>query len=115
MSFLVADMTSALPFPAGGFDPVISNVALHMFSDAVTRSVFAEIARVVRADGLFVFHVNALEDRPLRERQRPGAQALEPNYVLERSGQTMHHFSDDYLHELLHPWREVYLEPVEIA
>jgi SAM-dependent methyltransferase len=115
ISFLVADMTSPFPFPAGGFDAVMSNVALHMFSDAVTRSVFAEIARVVRPDGLFVFHVNALEDRPLRERQRPGAQEFEPNYVLERSSQTMHYFSDDYLQELLQPRREVHLEPVEIA
>jgi SAM-dependent methyltransferase len=114
VSFLVADMTSPLPFPAGCFDAVMSNVALHMFPDGVTRSLFAEIGRVVRPDGLFVFHVNALEDRPLRERWRPGAQELERNYVLERSGQTMHFFGDDYLRELLQLWREVHLEPVEI-
>jgi SAM-dependent methyltransferase len=115
VSFLIADMTSPLPFPAGGFDAVMSNVAVHMFPGRVTRSVFGEIARVVRPDGLFVFHVNALEDRPLRERWRPVAQELEPNYVLERSGQTMHFFSRDYLGELLQPWREVRLEPVEIT
>ncbi len=113
--FLVADMSAPLPFPAGGFDAVMSNVALHMFPDGVTRSVFAEIGRVVRPDGLFVFHVNALEDRPLRERWRPVGQELERNYVLEQSGQTMHFFSDDYLRELLQPWREVDLEPVEIT
>jgi SAM-dependent methyltransferase len=108
-------MSAPLPFPAGGFDAVMSNVALHMFPDGVTRSVFAEIGRVVRPDGLFVFHVNALEDRPLRERWRPVGQELERNYVLEQSGQTMHFFSDDYLRELLQPWREVDLEPVEIT
>jgi SAM-dependent methyltransferase len=113
--FLVADMAAPLPFPAGRFDAVMSNVALHMFSDGVTRSVFAEIGRVVRPEGLFVFHVNALEDRPLRERWRPVAQELERNYVLEQSGQTMHFFSDDYLRELLQPWREVDLVPVEIT
>ena len=114
VSFVVADIASPLPFPTGGFDAVMSNVALHMFPDGVTRSVFAEIGRVVRPDGLFMFHVNALEDRPLRERGRPAALELEKDYVLERSGQTMHYFSDDYLRELLQPWREVHLEPIEI-
>lgn len=115
VTFLVADIASPLPFVAGGFDAVMSNVALHMFADGVTRSVFAEIGRIVRPGGLFVFHVNALEDRPLRERKLPVAQELERNYVLERSGQTMHFFSDDYLRELLEPWQEVHLEPVEIS
>lgn len=115
VNFLVADIALPLPFPAGTFDAVMSNVALHMFPDLVTRSVFAEIGRVVRPDGLFVFHVNALEDRPLREHQRPGAQALEPNYVREVSGQTMHYCSDDYLHQLLQAWRVVHLELVEIV
>jgi SAM-dependent methyltransferase len=115
VGFLVADMAAPLPFRAGGFDAVMSNVALHMFPDGVTRSLFAEIGRVVRPDGLFVFHVNALNDRPLRARQRPGAQELERNYVREPSGQTMHFFSDDYLQDLLQPWREIQLEPVEIT
>jgi SAM-dependent methyltransferase len=66
--FMVADMTQRLPFPDGGFDAVMSNVAMHMFPDSVTRTVFAEVGRLVRPDGLFLFHVNALEDRPLRAR-----------------------------------------------
>lgn len=45
--------------------------------------------RLVRAGGLFVFHVNALEDRPLRAYWLP-AHELEPDYVAEESGQTMH-------------------------
>src|SRR5262249_59970307 len=64
--FVVADMTRQLPFPDAGFDAVMSNVALHMFPDGVTRAVFAQVRRLVRAEGLFVFHVNSLEDRPLR-------------------------------------------------
>ena len=67
------------------------------------------------SDGLFLFHVNALEDRPLRRRWRPVAREIEKDYVLEEAGQTMHFFSQDYLRELLKEWRDVYLEPVEIA
>ncbi len=115
VTFLVADVTSPLPFADGSFDAVMSNVAVHMFPDSVTRSVFAEVRRVVSPGGLFVFHVNAVEDRPLRARRRPVVRELEPNYVLEQSGQTMHFFSEIYLRELLKGWREVYLDRVEIA
>ena len=113
--FLIADMAVPLPFPDGSFDAVMSNVALHMFPDGVTRLVFAEVGRVVRPGGLFLFHVNALEDRPLRARWSPGARELEKDYVREQSGQTMHFFSAPYLRELLQQWRELRLDPVQIA
>jgi SAM-dependent methyltransferase len=111
--FMVADMTRRLPFPGGSFDAVMSNVAMHMFPDGVTRAVFAEVGRVIRTGGLFVFHVNALEDRPLRARWLP-ARELEPDYVAEESGQTMHFFSEAYLRELLAEWQEVQLVPVPV-
>ena len=111
--FMVADMTRRLPFPDGDFDAVMSNVAMHMFPDGVTRAVFAEVGRLVRAGGLFVFHVNALEDRPLRARWQ-AARELEPDYVAEESGQTMHFFSEAYLRDLLAGWQQVQLVPVAV-
>jgi SAM-dependent methyltransferase len=111
--FVVADMTQRLPFPDGGFDAVMSNVAMHMFPDGVTRAVFAEVGRLVRPGGLFLFHVNALEDRPLRARWQP-ARELEPDYVAEESGQTVHFFSEAYLCELLGGWRELCVGSVQI-
>jgi SAM-dependent methyltransferase len=111
--FVIADMTQRLPFPGGSFDAVMSNVAMHMFPDAVTRAVFAEVERVVRSGGLFLFHVNALEDRPLRARSLP-ARELEPDYVVEESGQTMHFFSEAYLRELLAGWPKLHLASVLI-
>ena len=112
--FLVADITRRLPFPDGNFDAVMSNVAMHMFPDSVTRALFAQVGRLVRTDGLFVFHVNSLEDRPLRARRLP-ARELEPDYVAEESGQTMHFFSEAYLRDLLAGWQQVQLAPVPIA
>jgi SAM-dependent methyltransferase len=113
-TFLVADVTRPLPFSDGAFDAVMSNVAVHMFPDDVTRAVFAQVGRLVRADGLFVFHVNSLEDRPLRARALP-ARELEPDYVAEESGQTMHFFSEAYLRELLAGWQQVQLVPVLVS
>lgn len=43
------------------------------------------------------------------------ARELEPDFVLEESGQTMHFFSEPYLRELLREWDEPRLDPVEIA
>ena len=113
VTFVEADMARGLPFPDGGFDALMSNVALHMFPDRVTRAVFAEVGRLVRPAGLFLFHVNALEDRPLRAVRLP-ARELEPDYVVEESGQTMHFFSEAYLRELLGGWRKLRLESVQI-
>jgi len=109
--FLVADITGRLPFPDWSFDAVMSNVAVHMFPDRVTRAVFAQVERLVRPGGLFVFHVNSLEDRPLRARRLP-ARELEPDFVAEESGQTMHFFSEAYLRDLLVGWQRVELVPV---
>jgi SAM-dependent methyltransferase len=111
--FIMADMTQRLPFTDGGVDAVMSNVAVHMFPDGVTRAIFAEVGRLVRPGGLFLFHVNALEDRPLRARRLP-ARELELDYVAEESGQTMHFFSEAYLRELLGGWQQVHLVSVSI-
>jgi SAM-dependent methyltransferase len=111
--FLVADMTGRLPFPDESFDAVMSNVAMHMFPDNETRAVFAQVGRLVRAGGLFAFHVNSLQDRPLRARNL-AARQLEPDYVAEESGQTVRFFSEAYLRELLAGWQQVQLVPVPV-
>jgi SAM-dependent methyltransferase len=111
--FLVADMTRRLPFPDGSFDAVMSNVAMHMFPDNETRAVFTQVGRLVRAGGLFAFHLNSLEDRPMRARALP-ARELEPDYVAEESGQTVHFFSETYLRELLTGWQQVQLAPIPV-
>ncbi|GAA1988166.1 class I SAM-dependent methyltransferase [Catenulispora subtropica] len=114
VDFMAMDISGGLPFVGDEFDAVMSNVALHMFGDEVTRAIFAEVRRVTRPGGLFLFHVNAVEDRQLREARRPVARELEENYVLEQSGQTVRFFSQAYLRELLSDWADVELALVEI-
>lgn len=111
----VVDMAAGLPFPEASLDAVMANVALHMFTDAVTRAVFADVRRVLREGGLFLFHVNAHDDRPLRELSRPVVRELEPDYVLEEAGQTVRFFSQTYLDDLLTGWRVVMLDHLEIT
>ena len=111
--FIVADMAEALPFQDAEFDAVMSNVAAHMFSDTITRSIFGEVRRITRPGGLFLFHLNSLEDRPLRAEDKGPGREIEENYILEEDGQTMHFFSMEYLSDLLSEWESVHLEPVE--
>jgi SAM-dependent methyltransferase len=92
----------------------MSNVAMHMFDDVRTRALFAEVRRVVRRKGVFLFHVNALNDRPIRAKRKPPLREIAPNYILEADGQTMHFFSAAYLRELLTGWGTVHLDFVEI-
>ena len=114
--FEVADVTAGLPADDATFDAVMANVSLHMFPWSVTRAVFDEVARLLRPAGLFLFHVNAREDRPLRAQRRRVARELEPNYVLEEVGQTVRFFSADDLRALLpaERWDGVELEQVAI-
>lgn len=77
--FLQADMTQALPFPASHFDAVMSNVAFHSFPDLLLRSILKEISRVLRPGGLFLFHVNSLEDMQYRPKER--VQEIEPHSI----------------------------------
>ncbi len=110
--FVVADMAERLPFPDCYFDAVMSNVAVHMFSDSTTRAVFSEVKRILRPSGLFLFHVGALEERTLRGEKE--VCEIEPNYVLFEPIGPRHFFSRDYLLELLSDWQNVHLESVEI-
>jgi SAM-dependent methyltransferase len=111
----VLDMAAGLPFAEASFDAVMANVALHMFTDGVTRAVFADVRRVLRPGGLFLFHVNAQDDRRLREQARPIRHELEPDYVLEEAGQTVRFFSRTYLDDVLTGWHVVMLEHLEIT
>ena len=108
--FIVADMAKRLPFDSATFDAVMSNVAIHMFSDQITRELFQEIRRIVRPNGLFVFHVNSTEDALVRAERHPPISEIEPNYFLEHDGQTMHFFSKEYLLDLLSDWKDVELK-----
>ncbi|MEH2300181.1 MAG: methyltransferase domain-containing protein [Nostoc sp.] len=112
--FVVADMAKRLPFDSATLDAVMSNVAIHMFSDQITRQLFKEIRRIVRPNGLFVFHVNSTEDALVRTERHPPIREIEPNYFLEHDGQTMHFFSKEYLLDLLSDWKDVELKHYEI-
>jgi SAM-dependent methyltransferase len=102
--FRLGDMAAPLPFAAASFAAVMSNVALHSFSDQVLRQVLREVERVVQPGGLLLLHLNSLADMPYRAQRYGRVQELEPHYYREGHGQTMHFFSEAYCREVLGAW-----------
>jgi ubiquinone/menaquinone biosynthesis C-methylase UbiE len=100
--FVQADMANPLPVPDQELDAVMSNVAFHSFPDRLLRSILGEIRRVLCQEGLVLLHVNSLEDKRYRPKER--AQEIEPDYYLEADGQTMHFFSESYCRALFQGW-----------
>ncbi len=108
--FVRADMARGLPFPKQCFDAVFSNVALHMFDDMTTMTVIQEVRRILRPSGIFIFHVNSVDDLELRARRRRVSKKLGPNRVLEAGGQTVHFFSQSELEGHFQEWTHLQIE-----
>lgn len=92
----------------------MSNVALHSFSDRLTRRIVGEIARVVKPGGLLLLHVNSTQDMPYRAAYRERVCEVEPCYYLEAHGQTMRFFSEAYLRDVLEAWELLELTHVPL-
>jgi ubiquinone/menaquinone biosynthesis C-methylase UbiE len=104
IDFRLGDMARPLPFPDACFGAVMSNVALHSFTDQGTQQILTEIHRVMQPGGLLLLHVNSTDNMPYRSRRFQRVEELEPNFYREGHGQTMHFFSELYCRDLLSPW-----------
>lgn len=91
------DTAAPLPFRDQTFDAVYARLSLHYFADRVTRRVFRELRRVLRADGLLCFMCKSTGD-PLYGRGRQ----IEPD-MFELEGHIRHFFSSDYARSCLDP------------
>ncbi|MDE2890394.1 MAG: class I SAM-dependent methyltransferase [Gemmatimonadota bacterium] len=108
--YVRADMGRGLPFLKRCFDAVFSNVALHMFDDMITRAVIQEVKRILRPSGIFIFHVNSVDDRELRAHRRRVTEKLGPNRVREADGQTVRFFSQSELEGHFREWTHLKIE-----
>ncbi len=107
------DITKDLPFDNGSFDAVISHLALHGFSNIITREVFDRIWHLLKPEGFLVFEVNSFMD--IRYRPYKRIKKLEPFFFLEEHGQPMHFFTKRYIKSLLRKWRIITLKHFKIT
>ncbi len=113
-TFIRADMVDGLPFVDKRFDAAMANVALHMFDRGTTDTVIQEVRRILRPEGVFIFHVNSIDDRRLREKRRKPEEELDKNLIREEDGQTVHFFTQTELKLLFAGWSQLQLDHLEI-
>ncbi|HSE61296.1 MAG TPA: class I SAM-dependent methyltransferase [Candidatus Saccharimonadales bacterium] len=95
LTFLEQDISQPLKFATNEFDVVYARLSLHYFTNATTRGIFTEIARVLKPGGKFCFMCKSPDDR----RYGQGVQ-IEPD-MFDYNGHIRHFFSEDYARSLL--------------
>jgi ubiquinone/menaquinone biosynthesis C-methylase UbiE len=93
--FKKQDLRERLNFPDGGFDGVYARLSLHYFSEAQTRLIMAEIARVLKPSGRLLFMCKSTDD-PLFGL----GELIAPNTYCYK-GHVRHFFDISYTSELL--------------
>jgi SAM-dependent methyltransferase len=105
LTFRVHDTSEPLPFADGSFDAIYAHLSLHYFSDDVTRRIFAEIRRVLRAAGLLAFVCKSTADQLCGR-----GTMIEPD-MFELDGHVRHFYSEAYTRSCLaHDFEVVRLE-----
>ncbi len=101
---LVKDITEPLHFEDSSFDFVYSRLGLNYFSKEVTESVFSEIKRILKSEGLLLFQVKSTSDRSYGK----GKEVEED--LFEDEGYARRYFSKDSIKKLLKGYKILYLE-----
>ncbi|MET7400526.1 class I SAM-dependent methyltransferase [Dactylosporangium sp. NPDC005572] len=99
------NLAEPLPLSADSMHGVYAHLSLHYFDDATTRSLFAEIRRVLVAGGVLVFSVKSTDDPYFGTGDEVG-----PNMYC-RNGHLRHFFGSEYLESLLVEWKQEDVRP----
>jgi SAM-dependent methyltransferase len=95
IEFAWQDLREPLAFESGSFDAVYARLALHYFSDSMTRGIVSEVHRVLRPEGRFFFMCKSTED-PLY-----GVGEEVAPFTWSKDGEIRHFFDVDYVRRLL--------------
>jgi SAM-dependent methyltransferase len=104
ISFETLDVSESLPFADGSFRVVFSHLALHYYTDEVTRAVFAELGRVLEAGGVLAFACKSTNDSKYGL-----GEELEKDMFLANGQHVRHFFTVEYARSLLGDDYEVLL------
>lgn len=95
LQFKTMDIAQSFPFSDGYFDIVYAHLSLHYFTDAITRQVFDEIARVLKPAGKLYFSCRSISD-PLY-----GEGEMVERDVFTRDQHIRHFYSTNYTKAVL--------------
>lgn len=74
--FKQVDISQPLPFEDASFEVVYAHLSLHYFDTKTTETLFAEIKRILKSDGILAAFFNSTSDPELTE-----GKEIEPNFI----------------------------------
>ncbi|HSW75282.1 MAG TPA: class I SAM-dependent methyltransferase [Candidatus Saccharimonadales bacterium] len=95
LTFTEQNISQPLEYADESFDVVYARLSLHYFKAEVTQQIFQEIARVLKAGGLFCFMCKSTEDGIYGQ----GTEIEKDMYELD--GHVRHFFSEPFAQQLL--------------
>lgn len=93
--FETLDISQPLRFADNEFDVVYARLSLHYFNDEITKKIFSEIQRVLRAEGHLCFICKSINDHLYGK-----GEEIEKD-MFENEGHMRHFFSEEYAVSLL--------------
>ena len=105
------DMTDPFPFADSFTDLIIADLSLHYFSEQVTKSILAEIKRVLTPNGTLLFRVNSVKD--IHHGAGQGTEA-ERNYFKTSDGRFKRFFDLDDIYKFFGDWNILYLKEEQL-
>ncbi|MDB5185646.1 MAG: putative methyltransferase sLL0829 [Candidatus Saccharibacteria bacterium] len=96
LKYSVLDLTEVLPCETESVDVVYAHLSLHYYDHETTKTVFAEIARVLKLGGLLCFACKSIQDSDYGK-----GEEVEPNLFISAKGHVRHFFTSEYVEELM--------------
>jgi SAM-dependent methyltransferase len=97
IEFMKLDVSNKLPFDDESFDIAYSHLALHYFSDEITREIFREISRILKPGGIIASLFNTVDDPEILD---PAFVKISENFYRDPGGIEKRYFSVDYIEEI---------------
>jgi SAM-dependent methyltransferase len=104
------DMTEPLPFADKSFDVVFANLSIHFFSESDTRSLTAEVKRILKDDGIFVGSCNSSK---AYKYIADCSTVLEEGFYREDGGRTVRLFNKAQFEHFFADWQKIVLNEIE--
>ena len=104
------DMTQPLPFADRSFDVVFANLSIHFFSESDTRSLIAEVRRILKDDGIFVGSCNSSR---AYKYIADCSTVIEDGFYREDGGRTVRLFDKAQFDYFFADWQEIALVETE--
>lgn len=98
----IFDMTKQFPIEDNFTDIVIADLSIHYFTKEVTKRVIAEIKRILKPNGIFLFRVNSINDTNFISKQN---QMEEDFYWEESQKRSKRCFSEESIREFFGSWK----------